>query len=33
SRLVNKRKRLLDYLSRTKSENYKKILEKLNIRK
>jgi len=33
SKLVNKRKRLLDYLSRTKSENYKKILEKLNIRK
>jgi len=33
SRLVNKRKRLLNYLSRIKSENYKKILEKLNIRK
>jgi small subunit ribosomal protein S15 len=31
--LVNRRKKLLDYLSKTNATNYKKILEKLNIRK
>jgi small subunit ribosomal protein S15 len=31
--LVNRRKKLLDYLNKINSTNYKKILEKLNIRK
>jgi small subunit ribosomal protein S15 len=31
--LVNRRKKLLDYLGKKNSTNYKKILEKLNIRK
>jgi small subunit ribosomal protein S15 len=31
--LVNRRKKLLDYLSKINTANYKKILEKLNIRK
>jgi small subunit ribosomal protein S15 len=33
SKLVNRRKKLLDYLSKNNTANYKKILEKLNIRK
>ena len=31
--LVSKRRKLLNYLRRTKSNSYKSILEKLNIRK
>ena len=31
--LVSKRKKLLNYLRRTNMDSYKKILEKLNIRK
>lgn len=31
--MVNKRRSLLDYLSRTQNERYKQVLEKLNLRK
>ncbi|MBD1160959.1 30S ribosomal protein S15 [Pelagibacterales bacterium SAG-MED15] len=32
-RAVNKRKKLLDYLKKNKLESYKKVINKLNIRK
>ena len=32
-RAVNKRKKLLDYLKRTKVDSYKNVLSKLNLRK
>jgi small subunit ribosomal protein S15 len=32
-KMVAQRRSLLDYLSRTKSDRYKKVIEKLNLRK